>query len=351
MTPRYLHGAGSAAQIWGVTAAPSLVRWLSSPENPTVRYLAARDLIRPAPSAARLRALEAASRRWGPIRRILALQLDDGSFRAHKKPPDVRATFWALCLLQRWGFDVEDEAVARAIEYLSQRHLVAGGLSYTSGGSGVLPCYQGVLCAALIKMGALDTDIVQSVLRWLVEHQRFDHKDARAGGEVSWSYKAPANYGCWQSVSCYHGVAGTFRALAAIPPKRRSADVRSRLNEALEYLRVHHLYKRSKGDRALFRHMTEPFLSGDYRSGLLDMLQGVADADPKLIRKPWVRSAASDMEALTIVGRVPLLKNYGRALMSPIPLEPLGQPSRFLTYQWLCVRESFSPADVKGASR
>ena len=38
---------------------------------------------------------------------------------------------------------------------------------------------------------------------------------------------------------------------------------------------------------------------------------------------------------------VTLTKNYGRALMSPIPLEPIGQASRFLTYQWLRIRSTF----------
>ncbi|WP_428266239.1 prenyltransferase/squalene oxidase repeat-containing protein [Haliangium sp.] len=321
-----------------------LVEWLSSADNPPVRYLTARDLRRPKPTSAKVKQLRAALWTWAPLQRIVALQREDGGFGKPKKPADARATLWALCLLQRCGLDVGDEPVARAVEYLSSHHLGAGALSYTSGGSGVLPCYQGVACAALIKLGALDSEIVQSSLRWLVAHQRFDHKATRAGGEQTWPYKAPANYGCWQSVSCYHGVAGTFRALAAVPPKKRSADMRRCLKHALEYLAIHHLYKRSKGDRPLFRHMTEPSLIGDYRSNLLDMLQGIADADPKLIRQPWVRAAADDMEHSTDGGRVTLTKNYGRALTSPIPLEPVGQPSRFLTLQWLIIRSRLAAA-------
>jgi hypothetical protein len=315
--------------------ARDVISWLSSAENPPVRYLTARDLIRPKPPSARLDQLRSELWSWDPIRRIVALQRKDGSFGRRKKPSDVRATFWALCLLERCGLDVADEPVARALEHLEQHHATTSALSFTGGGSGVFPCYLGVVTAALIKMGALDNAIVRSSVRWLVEHQRFDHKATRAGGDSHWRYKAPANYGCWQTVSCYHGVAGAFRTLAAIPPEKRSADVRRRLKEALQYLCIHQLYKRSKGDRQLFRHMTEPFLVGDYRSDLLDMLQGIVDADPRLIRQPWVRAAADDMARLTDGGRVTLTKNYGRALMSPIPLEPIGQPSRFLTYQWL----------------
>lgn len=315
-----------------------MVEWLSAEDNPPVRYLTARDLLAAGASAGPLAALRERATTWAPLRRILTLQRADGSFAAPGNPADARRTFWALLLMQRCGLGARDEPAARAIEYLNRRHLTAGALSYTGGGSGVLPCYLGVVTAALIKMGALDTEVVQSSVRWLTGHQRFDHKATRAGGDEQWPYRAPGTYGCWQSVSCYHGVAGAFRALAAIPAGRRTADVRQRIDEAVEYLRIHRLYRNSKTGRPLFRHMTQPFLIGDYRSGLLDMLQGVADADPALAGKDWVQAAVSDMRELAPAGRVVLTRNYGKRLIDPIPFEPLGEPSRFLTYQWTLIQ-------------
>jgi len=139
-------------------------------------------------------------------------------------------------------------------------------------------------------------------------------------------------------VSCYHGVAAAFRAFAAVPPDARSPAVRDRLAESIGYLKIHRLYKKSASEHPIFRHMTKPFLIGDYRSGLLDMLQGVADADPELVGEEWVRDAVEEMHALTDDGRVPLVHNYGRALIDPIPLEQTGRTSRFLSYQWLRIR-------------
>jgi hypothetical protein len=214
---------------------PAVIEWLSSQDNPPVRYLTARDLRRPQPSAATLSALRRQALTWQPLQQILALQRNDGSFAANGRSPDARRTFWALLLMQRCGLDADDAPAARAIEHLNQHHRSDGAVSYTTGGSGVLSCYLGVVTTALIKMGAIDTDIVQSSIRWLVDHQRFDHKTTRAGGDQRWPYKAPATYGCWESVSCFHGVAGAFRSLAAIPPARRTAGVRQRLDEAIEY--------------------------------------------------------------------------------------------------------------------
>ncbi len=320
---------------------PAVVAWLSSGDNPPVRYLTARDLRQPRPPAGALAGLRERALAWGPLRQVLALQHSDGSFAARGNPADARRTFWALLLMQRCGLDAGDEPAARAIRYLDQHHRAAGAVSYTGGGSGVLPCYLGVVTTALIKMGALDTGIVQSSIRWLTGHQRFDHKAARAGGDEPWPYRAPVNYGCWQSVSCYHGVAGAFRALAAVPAEQRTAEMRLRLDEAIGYLRMHRLYRATATGRPLFRHLSQPFLIGDYRSGLLDLLHGIADADPALIREDWVRNAADDMRGLTAGGRVILVRNYGRRLIDPVPFEPLGEPSRFLTYQWALVQQAF----------
>ena len=323
-----------------------LVEWLSSADNPPVRYLTARDLVEPTPSETVLRDLRSDILEWEPLLLILNPQRDDGSFPFPQKTLTAQPTFTALDLMRRCGLDMTDEPVARAVNHLSDHHLGKGALSYTTGGSGILPCYLGVVVTALIDMGALETDVVQSSIQWLIDHQRFDHKDTRAGGPEPWPYQAPVNYGCWDSVSCYHGVAGAFRAFAAIPLEHRTPAIAERLDQALEYLRIHRLYKRSALDRPLVRHLTQFFLVGDYRSDLLDMLQGIADADPALINQDWVQSAFDDMTGFTDDGKVTLVQNYGRRLIDPIPFEPIGAPSRFLTYQWLTVRRSFETALV-----
>lgn len=321
-----------------------LLTWLSSPENPPVHYLVSRYLTEPGPSSAAIEKQRRAALQWEPLQRILELQGPDGSFPHRTRTATAQPTFWALALMHRCGMDIDDEPVSRSLTFLTHRHLRKGGVSYLSGDSGVLPCYVGVVASTLIGMGALESDLVQASLRWLVDHQRFDHKATRAGGELTWPYRAPANFGCWESVSCYHGVAAAFRAFAAVPPVARSSEVRRRIEESLVYLKAHRLYKKSMGERPLFRHMTKPFLVGDYRSDLLDVLQGVADADPHLIDEEWVQAAVDDMHALTDSGRVTLVHNYGRALIDPIPLEPTGQASRFLSLQWLLLRRAFSSA-------
>jgi hypothetical protein len=328
------HGTATGTMAH-MTAAQTTLEWLSSPDNPPVRYLTARDLLHPRPSAATLDELRADVLSWPRLRALLALQREDGSFPGRTTARTAQPTFQALSLLQRCGLTIRDAPVARAVEHLDSRHCTAGALSHNGGGSGVLPCYCGIVAATLIQLGGLDTRIVQETLQWLVDHQRFDHKDHRAGGAEPWRFRALVNYGCWSTVSCYHGAVGAFRAFAAVPQDRRCDAVRARLDEAVEYLRRHRGYRRTRDGRPLFRHMTTLFLVGDYRSDLLDVLQALADADPSLACEEWVQDAMADLDALVDDGRLTVTRTYDGALAEPVELEEPGTPSRFLTYQWL----------------
>ena len=174
---------------------------------------------------------------------------------------------------------VEDEPVSRALAYLTGSHLRKGALSFTSGASAILPCYLGVVAA--------------------------------------------------------------LQALAAIPAPARTQEVNDAITQALEYLRIHRVYRSSLTGRPLFRHMTQFFLVGDYRSDLLDVLEGIADADPELAREAWVRHAIEDVRSAAPDGRIPLVKNYGGKLVGPGLFEPLGESSRFLTDQWAIIAKKF----------
>jgi len=279
---------------------------------------------------------------WKPLEAILALQKADGSFPCSEKKPTARPTLNALALMARCGMDGRDEPVARALAHVSSSWLRPGAFSYTGGGSGVLPCYVGLFARAVTTMAGLDAAAVQGSLQWIVDHQRFDHKDMRGGGPKRWPFKAVDSYGgCWWSVSCYHGVVPTLAALAAIPPAQRTPSVESRIDDALQYLRIHRVFRRTRDDKPLFRHLTRFFLTGGYRCHLIDVLESIADANATLIGQEWVRRTVETMEGFTVDGKVPLLKNYPSRLIDPLPFEPVGEPSRFLTYQWLLVKRKF----------
>ncbi len=318
-----------------------LIDWLLSDENPAARYLTARDLVRPRPPDRTLHSLRGKMLAWEPLRRLLALQAEDGSFLSGREAAPV-ATYVALRLMSRCGMDGRDAPVSRALGYISERHVGHGAFSYNTGGSGILPCYVGLFTRDFIPMMGREAPAIEASLNWIVDYQRFDHKLTRGGGAKKWPFRIVENSGgCWRSVSCYHGVVATLGALAAIPPVSRTPDQRARLNAALRYLAIHRVFKKSAEDKPLFRHLTEFFLFGGYRSHLIDVLDAIADADPALAHVNWVQDAISSVDRLTVNGKVVLVKNYPTKLIDPLPFEPVGEPSRFLTCQWLRVKQKF----------
>lgn len=52
-------------------------------------------------------------------------------------------------------------------------------------------------------------------------------------------------------------------------------------------------------------------------------------------------AAVDDVDALCLDGKVTLVKKTAKQLMDPVPLEPIGEPSRLLTLQWLRVKRAF----------
>jgi hypothetical protein len=321
---------------------PSLHAWLTSPDHAAVRYLYARDIVPPAPGEPGLDELRAGMLDWRPLRALLESQGVDGGFAPAQKGFPARVTYWALDMMARCGMDVRDESVDRALAWLEARYVHRGAFSYNGGGSGVIPCYVGNATRNVIALAGHDRASACSAIQWLVDHQRFDHKQSRAGGDEPWPFKTVDSYGgCWWSVSCYHGVVSALRGLAAVPPEHRTGAVQARIDAAMDYLRIHRVYKRSSVDRPLFRHLTQFFLLGDYRLHLIDVLEALAEADPGLANQAWVAEAIDAVDALAAGGRIPLVKNYGQKLVDPDLFETVGQPSRLLTLQWLRTRQRF----------
>ena len=312
------------------------VSWLMSPDVPPVRYLTARDLLGyDQPTLARMK-LEIPT--WPPLKSILDLQQPDGGFPNRTRTRTGGPTLAALGIMARCGLSLEDECVARAFRYVESTRLHEGVFTVRGKGSGVLPCYAGMFTRLVGTLAGTSHPWFQAGLSWIVRYQRFDHKKSRGGGPGTWPYKSVINYGgCWNSVSCFHGVGPTLRALSLVPPAARTREVGDRIASALNYLRIHRVYQKSGSDTPLFRNSTKLFLFGAYRSNLLDTVEGIAEAQPDVGSAPWVADALRAIETAAHGGRVVSSRSYDSELIDPLPLESPGE-SRFLTYQWLITR-------------
>lgn len=94
---------------------------------------------------------------------------------------------------------------------------------------------------SLIRLGYLEDSRVQNAINWITKYQRADDAiDYTPEGEMYRKF-----YTCWGRHSCHMGVAKSLKALAAVPPEKRSPEINAKIDELTEYFFKHHLYKKS----------------------------------------------------------------------------------------------------------
>jgi len=226
--------------------------WLLERDNPSVRYLALTE-IRGVPAGdPQAKKARAAIMKTGVVPRILAKQETGGYWDKPEKlyVSKYKGTVWQLIVLAEHTADGEDERIRKACEFVLERSqdIESGGFSMhhavkTGGGrhSEVIPCLTGNMVWSLIRLGYLNDSRVQRGVEWITRYQRFD--DAVNRRPKGWPYDRYEM--CWGRHTCHMGVVKALKALAEIPDDSRSADVRQTIDEGIEFLLKHHVFKRS----------------------------------------------------------------------------------------------------------
>lgn len=207
------------------SADDPVMAWLLEPSEPSMRYLASRDLLRSRPGEATLARLRASVPRAGWAARVLAQQRER-TWWATKRTgytPKFRSTIWQLQILADLGLERRDERIANAVEFWFERHHSPRDGGYSPGArpeaqrAGHL-CTTGNMVRSLIRLGYLGDERVASAIRWLVDEQLPD------GGWDCFGRRA-GTLDAWEAMS----------ALAEIPPGRRSPDVRRAVERGAEF--------------------------------------------------------------------------------------------------------------------
>ncbi len=325
--------------------------------GPSVRHAALTRLLGAAPDAPEVQEARRAIMTEGPVPRILAEQQADG----HWEGPDrfytakYRGTVWTLLILAELGADGADARVRAACEAILRdaQDPDSGGFSTArskrAGGglhSMVIPCLTGNLTFSLIRLGMLDDPRVQRAVDWITTWQRFD--DAEGDAPTGWPYDRFEM--CWGRHTCHMGAAKALKALAEIPPERRTPAVHATISAGAEFFLRHHVHRRShdltRDSKPGWRRFGFPLM---YQTDALEILLILA----RLGREGEVAGAAPDgtggtpilgdermREALDLVasradaqGRWKLQQTFNDRFV--VPIEAKGEPSRWVTLRAL----------------
>jgi len=208
-------------------AEDHVLTWLLERKEPSIRYLASRDLTVPRPSERALRYLRARVTEDGWAKRILSRQKEKTWWATDKTcyAPKFKSTIWQLQVLADLGVSGKDERISNAVEFWFRLHYARdGGYCPWLGHSKGHLCTTGNMARSLIRMGYLRDERVESAIDWLVDHQEKD------GGWDCFGRKRGTIDG-WEAMS----------ALAEVPNSRRSPDVRKAVEAGAEFFLARNL--------------------------------------------------------------------------------------------------------------
>jgi len=243
------------------------IAWLLEPDNPSVRYLTLRHLLKRSEDDPEVQAARAAISHSQMVERIFARQSPDGSWGDPATPYQTKykASYWTVMLLGYLGTLREDERVHRAVEHIFSFQRPEGGFSecgeegarrryyrrarkaqergkpiqdesaFISDAlhQGTLSCLTGNVVAALLRLGYEDDPRLWQAVDWLASIQNAD------GGWLCPYWKAHIK----DTHSCFYGTICPLEAFAEIPKERRSPEIEEAITHGAEFLLMHRLYR------------------------------------------------------------------------------------------------------------
>jgi hypothetical protein len=156
---------------------------------------------------------------------------------------------WQLIILAELCADGGNEEIRGYCEYLLEHSQgkESGGFSIETsakvgGGrkSMVIPCLTGNMVWALGRLGMGEDARVKKAAEWMAQVQRYDDGD---GAPAGWPYDKLDP--CWGRHTCHMGVVKTLKAIAGIPEAQRTQNMKASIEQVVEFLLKHHIYKQS----------------------------------------------------------------------------------------------------------
>ena len=310
--------------------------WLFENDNPSVKYYTLVDLTGKPLDDEEVKNTKQQIMKTGVVPKILEKQNSGGywgkpeDFYEHSK---YRGTVWNLIILASLGADEKDQRIRKTCEFIlkNSQDKIRGGFAYHSSSKGggspgkVIPCLTGNMIWSMIRFGYLDDPRVQKGIEWITKYQRFDD-----GKYIDlpddWPYKG--HKACFSKHSCHMGVVKSLKALAEIPENKRNKDVKNTIDKAVDYLLLHHIYKKSRNLskvskpgwlRLRFPHM--------YQDDILEILNILTDLGIKDERmQDAVNIVASKQNEQ---GRWILEETFNGRFITDI--ETKGVPSKWIT--------------------
>jgi len=319
--------------------------WLLEEDNPSVRYLTLIDIVGKPPSDPEVIKVKKDIMTEGIVPEILD-RMNDGGY--WEKPDEFytlkyKGTVWQLIILSELAADGNDERIKKACEFLleNSQDCDSGGFSMhrsakAGGGrhSEVIPCLTGNMVQSMIKLGYLSDPRVQRGINWITRYQRFDDMSKRS--PQGWPYDKYEI--CWGKHTCHMGVVKALKALSEIRSGDRSTAVKRTLDDGVEFLLKHHIYKRShdltRVSKPIWLRFCFPLM---YQTDILEILKILMHLGYKDERMQEAMDVI--LQAQDIGGKWKLANTFNGRFQ--VNIEKKGKPSKWITLNALRILKKY----------
>ncbi len=227
------------------------INWLLEEENPSVRYFTLKDILDKPEHDQGVQEAKHKIMQAGIVPDILRQQQEPAYLQAYPRfyTYKYKGLVWTLIMLAELGADANSQIIEQC-EYLLDNSQETGdggfamNMAAKKGGgriTEVIPCLTGNMVWSLIHFGYLDDPRLQKAIRWTTRFMRFND-----GVENDPQLPPYDRYEiCWGRHTCLMGIVKALKGLSAIPRERRTSEINDTISKAVEFLLIHHIYKRS----------------------------------------------------------------------------------------------------------
>lgn len=309
--------------------------WLLEDENPSVRYFTLKHILDKHEDDPEVQQAKQKIMQSGIVPDILQKQQEPAYLQSYPRfyTYKYKGLVWSLIMLAELGADASAQ-IREQCEYILKysQETQAGGFSQntavkTGGGriNEVIPCLTGNMVWSLIHFGYIDDPRLQKGIDWLTRYMRFND-----GAEDEPQVPPYNRYEmCWGRHTCHMGVVKALKAFSVIPEESRTQAVKDTIDKAIDFMLIHHIYKRShnlnRTSKPGWCKFGFPLM---YQTDVLEILD--------ILIEFGVRDKCMD-DALNLVvskqddmGRWRIENTYNSARLL-IPIGQIGEQSKWLT--------------------
>jgi len=326
---------------WESFLKKGILEWLLEEENPSVRYFTLINILKKSKNDSEVLKAKDQIMKTGLVPKILDKQNPGGYWFEPEnfyQKTKYSGTVWNFIILAEVGADETDKRIKKTAEFIlkNSQDSVRGGFAHRRSQKGkglpgmVIPCLTGNMIWSMIRFGYIDDPRTQKGIEWITKYQRFDDKDQ----DLPEDFPYKAHKSCFSKHSCHMGVVKSLKALAEIPENKRNPEVKNTIKKAVEYLLIHHIYKRSHNlEKVSFPSWLQLSFPHMYQTDILEILDilarlGIKDKRMKDALDILISKQNED-------GTWNLERTFnGRFL---IDIEKKGKPSKWITLNALKV--------------